>query len=105
MYLSAYLARTEVRRAYHQKAEGFAPKGLFISNTKPYQSVQPSTLAKWLLVAMEAAGIDTATYKAHSTRSSSSTDLVRRGLSVSQIKARVFWSERSQTFGIFYNRA
>ena len=69
IYLSTYLARTEVRRAYHQKAEGFTAKGLIISNTKPYQSVQPSTLAKWLLVAMEAAGIDTATYKAHLTRS------------------------------------
>ena len=105
LYLSAYLSRTEAKRAYHLRAEGSLPDRLFIANTKPFQPVQPSTLAKWMMVAMEGAAIDTATYKAHSVRSAGASDLVRRGLSVSQIMARAHWSQSSETFKRFYNRA
>ena len=104
VYLSSYLSRTEQRRKYHLQAEGARPDRMFISNTKPYQSVQPSTLAKWVLVAMEGASIDTASYKAHSARSAGASDLIRKGFSVSQIMARAHWSQNSETFQRFYNR-
>ena len=65
--LLEYQSCTGPKRDYCAKAEGTPPNRLFISNTKPYQAVTPSTLAKWLLRALDRAGIDTALYKAHST--------------------------------------
>ena len=103
--LSAYLDRTAWKRAYFEAAEGRQPDKLFIANTKPFQPVTPSTLAKWVLRAMEGAGIDTVAYKAHSSRSASASNLVKRGMSVPQIMERANWSRNSRTFSIFYNRA
>ena len=66
--LTSYIARTREARDYYSKAEGEEHGMLFISNLKPFQPVSPATLAKWLLRGLDGAGIDTATYKAHSTR-------------------------------------
>ena len=104
-YLAAYLDRTEPCRQYFAKAEGAPPDRLFVSTTKPHQPVLPATLAKWLLRAMEAAGIDTKTFRAHSSRGAGATDLVKKGLSLVQILRRANWSETSDTFQRFYNRA
>ena len=103
--MAEYLARTEASREYHLKAEGFKPKKLFISTLRPYQSVQPTTLAKWLLVAMVKAGIDTASFKAHSVRSASASDLRKKGLSLSQVLKRGNWSDKTKTFHVFYDRS
>ena len=65
---------------------------------QPYQSVQPATLAKWLLSTMQGAGIDTAKYKAHSSRSAASSDMVNKGFSLSQILQGADWSQTSKTF-------
>ena len=54
---------------------------------------------------MGGALIDTTSYKAHSYRSASATDLVKKGLSLQEIVARAFWSPNSGTFARFYNRA
>ena len=102
--LPLYLERTTERRKYFAKAEGHLPYRLFIANTQPYQPVKPCTLVRWLLVAMEGAAIDTS-YKPHSSRSAGALELVRRGLSVTQIMARANLSENSETFHKFYNRA
>ena len=75
---------------------------MFIANTKPYQPVQLSTLAKWLLLAMTMAGIDTTLIKAHSTCSASATQMKQSGMSPTQILARAHWSETSGTFAKFY---
>ena len=104
LYLSAYLERTTERRKYFAKAEGHYPERLFIANTRPYQPVKPCTLARWLLVAMEGAAIDTSSYKPHSSRPAGASDLVRKEMSVAQIMARANWSENSETFQRFYNR-
>ena len=103
--LNEYFYRTSEKRLYHMNAEGQNPDRLFIANTKPFQAVKPVTLARWLLTAMEGSGIDTTSFKAHSSRSAASSDLVRRGLSLAQISKRAHWSESSRTFQIFYNRA
>ena len=103
--LAHYLDRTVEKRAYYEAAEGKFPDRLFVANTKPHQPVTPSTLAKWLLRAMDGAGKDTGAYKAHSSRSASASHLVRRGFSVTQIMERANWSRSSRTFSIFYNRA
>ena len=101
----AYSARTAHKRSYFAVAEGSPQDRLFISNTKPYQAVKPSTLAKWLLSAMDKAGIDTALFKAHSVRSTSATSMLRQGLSLQQILLRAHWSETSGTFRRFYDRS
>ena len=102
--LSDYLERTEHMRAYYEKAEGSRPPYMFISNVKSYQSVSSSTLAKWLLSAMKNAGIDTACYKAHSARSAGASSMRNKGFSLAQVLSRGYWSDKSRTFHIFYDR-
>ena len=90
--LIEYSSRTESKRAYFTQAEAATPARLFIANTKPYQAVTPSTLAKWLPETMDRAGIDTALYKAHSARSASASDMLRQGVSLQQILQRAVQS-------------
>lgn len=103
--LAEYLSRTEDRRLYHEKAEGQRPKVMFISNLKPHQGVLPSTLAKWLLVAMDRAKIDTSTFRANSVRSASASGMRNKGFSLAQVLQRGNWSSKSRTFEIFYDRS
>jgi len=98
-----YLSRTEERRVYYAAGEGQRPNRLFISSNKPFQPVKSCTLAKWMLSAMESAGIDTASYKAHSARAASSSAMLSKGLSLGQILSRADWS-RARTFYTFYNK-
>ena len=81
----------------------------------------PSTLAKWMMRVMSAAGIDTSHFKgvenwcfinamftfvflAHSSRSASASDLKRKGFSLAQILQKAHWSN-PRTFSTFYDRA
>ena len=54
---------------------------------------------------MERAGINTVSYKAHSTRAAASSSMKRSGMSVQQILAKAHWSRTSGTFARFYDRA
>ena len=103
--LTEYLSRTEFLRVYHERAEGKRPEAMFISTLKPHQSVLPSTLAKWLLHAMEAAGIDTASFKANSVRSASASNMLVKGLSLAQVLKRGNWSDKTRTFSVYYDRS
>ena len=103
--LSEYLARTEPLRVYYEKAEGRRPANLFVSTIKPHQSVTATTLAKWLLLAMNGAGIDTTSFKAHSTRSASASDMRNKGMSLAQVLERGYWSDKTRTFKVFYDRS
>ena len=86
-------------------AEGSTPSVMFISNLKPYQGVTPATLAKWLLVCMDRAGICTASYRANSVRSAGASGLRAKGMSLNQVLARGNWSAATRTFSIFYDRS
>ena len=103
--LGEYLARTESQRKYFSNAEGSRPSVMFISNLKPYQGVTPATLAKWLLVCMDRAGICTASYRANSVRSAGASGLRTKGMSLAQVLARGNWSPDTRTFSIFYDRS
>ena len=59
---------------------------------------------RWLITGMEKAGIDTNKYKAHSTRSASSTAMKRAGMTIQAILAKANWSKKSNTFRRFYDR-
>lgn len=104
-YVTEYLERTATKRDYFCAAEGEPPGRLFISTLKPYQPVTPATLTRWLLSAMARAGIDTSSYKGHSVRSAAASDMLRRGLSLTQVLERANWSKTSRTFNVFYNRS
>ena len=47
---------------------------------------------------MQGAGIDTAKYEAHNSRSAASSDMVNKGFSLSQILQGADWSQTSKTF-------
>jgi integrase len=53
---------------------------------KKSTSIRPSTVANWIKSEMQAAGIDTTHFQAHSIRSSSSTKAVELGHSIQQVK-------------------
>ena len=59
---------------------------------------------RWLITGMEKAGIDTNKYKAHLTRSASSTAMKRAGMTIQAILAKANWSKKSNTFRRFYDR-
>ena len=103
--LGEYLSRTESKRQYFSNAEGSRPSVMFISNLKPYQGVTPATLAKWLLVCMDRAGICTDSYRANSVRSAGASGLRAKGMSLAQVLARGNWSPSTRTFSIFYDRS
>ena len=103
--LNEYQSRTEVKREYFANAEGSPPDRLFLSHTKPFQAVQPCTLAKWLLTAMDRSGVDTSSYRAHSVRSAGASAMLRRGMSLQQVLQRANWSSTSRTFAVYYDRS
>ena len=72
---------------------------------KPYQGVQPATLAKWLLQCMDRAGICTKSYRTNSIRSAGASSLRSKGLSLAQVLKRGNWSQSTRTFSIFYDRS
>jgi len=103
--LSEYILRTESYREYFMRAEGARPARMFISNIKPHQPVQPTTLARWVLAAMDRAGISTVSYRANSVRSASASDMRCKGMSLSQVLQRGNWSASTRTFALFYDRS
>ena len=94
-HIDLYLQRTSLWRT----GNGFLLLGL----VKPHKPVKPATIAKWILCVMTQAGIDTTRFKAHSTRSASSSRASSQGVPLSEILKKGHWSFNS-TFEKFYNR-
>ena len=101
LYLKAYLNRTCEARFGFLMEHGYPPSGLFIAISSPHQPVVPSTLAKWLLSAMQLSGISTDVYKAQSIRAASAAEMKTKGMSLRQILDRGFWSQREGTSRVF----
>ena len=76
---------------------------LFLSYRAPHNPVVPSSIARWLKLVMEAAGVDITTFKAHSTRSASTSKASSLGLSTNEIIERANWSNTT-TFSRFYHK-
>ena len=67
--LEEYLFRTlELRNS----------KSLFVSYVKPFNAVSKDTISRWIKIVLDLAGINTSIFKAHSTRSAS-TSAAKRG--------------------------
>ena len=85
--LSLYIERTKALR-------GDATQ-LFISFIKPHNPVTSSTIARWLKLGMESAGIDTSIFKAHSVRSASTSAASMQGVTTEDILGAADWSTES----------
>ena len=92
--LSDYLKATESVRGTNDK--------LLLSFTT-HKSVQGATVARWIKQMLENAGIDSK-FKAHSTRSASTSKAYKAGASIVEIMEAACWSEKGSTFFKFYNR-
>lgn len=95
LHLKKYLLMTEPTRHGDQ---------LFVSFHKPYSAVSTDTLSRWIKSVLTAAGIDTTIFRAHSTRSASTSKVSSiSGISVDIIMAAAGWAN-SQTFAKFYHK-
>ena len=54
----------------------------FISYVAPHKPVSPKIIARWLVETLEKSGINTTTFKAHSTRAASTSSARCKGLSL-----------------------
>ena len=76
---------------------------VFIALTKPHKAVTASTISRWIKDTLALSGIDTSIYKAHSTRSASTSRAVNAGVPIEQILKVGDWSN-THTFNKFYLR-
>jgi len=95
-HLKEYVLRTSSLRDSLSTA-------LVISHIKPHRQVSSPTIARWMLYMMSRAGLDTVKYKAHSTRSASTTKATERGVTFDQLQKCANWTNQS-TFQKFYYR-
>ncbi|KYN18709.1 hypothetical protein ALC57_09003 [Trachymyrmex cornetzi] len=77
---------------------------LFISFRVPHKAVSSQTLGRWIKTEIQAAGVDTNIFSAHSTRYASTSLAANKGLSLEEIRRTAGWSKSSETFARFYNR-
>ena len=68
---------------------------LFLSLDSRHCNVKVGTISRWLQQAMDLAGIDTSSFKAHSIRGASVSSLRRRGSSIRQIMNKGRWKSNS----------
>ncbi|XP_078663937.1 LOW QUALITY PROTEIN: uncharacterized protein LOC144907036 [Branchiostoma floridae x Branchiostoma belcheri] len=97
-YLKEYLRRTSSLRK-----EGGGEQKLFISYRRPHRPVGSATLARWVKSVLGTAGVDTATFSAHSTRGASTSAAAAAGVSLHSIMKAADWS-RESTFLKYYRR-
>ena len=101
--LKLYLAQTAPLLPFGLPPEE-AP--LFVALRKPHKQVSSATIARWILSAMKRAGIDTNSFKAHSSRAAGAAR-AKLALSVPDILDLGGWAAAnglSRTFAIFYDK-
>ena len=92
--LNAYLTATSnFRSPGHHK--------LFLSFNQPHNEISRTTIARWLCDVIQAAGIDSSVFKAHSTRAASTSSAAKNNLPLADILKMGDWSSPS-TFQKFY---
>lgn len=76
---------------------------LFIGAVRPYKPVTGSTIGRWIKDLLAEAGVNTAVFSAHSTRSAASSAAVAKGAPIDSILKTASWASES-TFTAFYRR-
>nr|CAI5825465.1 unnamed protein product [Callosobruchus analis] len=77
---------------------------LFITYSGKHRRASKQTISRWVKSTLKEAGIDTAIFKLHSTRHSSTSAANRAGVSMEEICNTAGWSQGTSTFAKFYNR-
>ena len=93
--LKEYESRTRQLRGSHTT--------LFLSVSKPHKPVSSSTIARWLKVLLGKAGVNTEIFKAHSTRSASTSAAAAAGVTTVDIPKAADWSSEA-VFQKFYHK-
>ena len=94
MFIRVYLQRTKDWRTTGDKKSQLFDE---------HKTLAVATLAGWLKTTMAEAGIDTSIFKAHSTRSASTSKARALGLVVEHIVKQGNWS-KAQTFHKHYHK-
>ena len=76
---------------------------MFLSSIRPHNAVLSCTISAWLKKTLKQTGINTDLFKAHSTRSASSSKASVGGVPLVEILKRGSWSHDS-TWQRFYNK-
>ena len=97
--LEEYFMRTEELRMGLKSEEN----SLLLSFIKPHKSVTRDTIARWLKIVMDKAGIDITRFGAYSVRAAAVSKAKDKGVPVSDILMKAGWSNES-TFARFYNK-
>ena len=87
-------------RAYEESLRNGETK-LFLALIKPHKSVTSCTVARWLKALLQAAGMDTSIFSAHSVRGASSSKAANMGITTNDILKAANWSTES-VFQKFY---
>ena len=95
--LDEYIARTERWRSAEEHSQ------LLLSFIHPEKPVVFCTISGWLKTVLMKSGIDTSNFKAHSTRSASTSKAGLQGASKEDILKWESWSNKS-TWQRFYNK-
>ena len=93
--LDTYLDRTKDRRLVKSQ--------LFLSFQRPYKKAVSTTISGRIKKVLKLAKVDTDIYKAHSTRSASTSNVKLKGLSLTDTLKRGSWSRKS-TWQRLYNK-
>ena len=97
-YLHTYLNLTASQRETNMQKDH-----LFLSFMPPHQVVKICSIARWLKLVMEEAGIDMSKFWAHSARSAADSCVPLPGLSAENIAKLGHWSN-VKTFYNFYKK-
>ena len=68
---------------------------LLLSYINPHRPVVTSTVSGWIIKTLSLAGVDTSTFKGHSTRSASTSKACAQGVPLKEILKRAFWSNKT----------
>ena len=93
----------QVTKNFRTNNDNINRKWLLLSFVKPHHPVTVSSISRWIKTIINDAGIDITTFKAHSTRSASTSKAARIGLPTKEIMEQARWSKES-TFTRFYNK-
>ena len=83
---------------------GVEESQFLVSHIKPHKPVSPSTVSRWLGKVLVMTSINTEAFKAHSTRSASSSKAEVTGVPLTNISKQNHWSQAS-TFQRFYRKS
>lgn len=93
-HLKLYIKKTECLRQSSQ---------LFVGLNRPHKAVSKDTIARWIKLVLEMAGIDVKKFSAHSVRAAATSAAASRDVPLANIMKAAGWTRQS-TFTRFYNK-